>query len=166
MGETGPMDIGDVNDRRAIAANIPLHQLLNLQADVPPEGATTATVSMPVRPEAFGFTANLHGGAIATLVDVACAMAAARASQFDPTTQSLVTADMHLRYLGRARTGMVHANAEVVKVGRQLIVVNCQVVDDEDHIVAVADFASMIVPLRGPIAPGLIDEGPPGSPEL
>jgi uncharacterized protein (TIGR00369 family) len=153
-------------DRRAIAAGIPLHEHLALECDVPEEGATTATVSMPVRPAAFGFTANLHGGAIATLVDVACAMAAARASGFDPERQSLVTADMHLRYLGRPRTGMVHANAEVVKVGRQLIVVNCEVVDDEGHIVALADFSSMIVPLRGPLAPGVSMEAPPGSPEL
>lgn len=150
---------------RAAAARIPMHELLGLIMDPPPEGSRTATVSMPVRPEAFGFTANLHGGAIATVIDVACAMAAARASGFDPMTQSLVTCDMHVRYLGRPRTEMVHANAEVVKIGRQLIVVNCQVVDDDGHIIASADFSSMIVPLRGPIAPGLADPTP-GDPEL
>ncbi|MEZ5136467.1 MAG: PaaI family thioesterase [Acidimicrobiales bacterium] len=64
---------------------------------------------MPVQPNAFGFTANLHGGAIATMVDVACAMAAARFSGFDPFKESLVTADMHVRYLGRAKTEMVVA---------------------------------------------------------
>ena len=64
---------------------------------------------MPVRPEAFGFTSNLHGGAIATLVDLSCALAAARASGFDPTRESLVTADMHVRYLGRPGTDRVTA---------------------------------------------------------
>lgn len=166
----GPRD-QDLSSNRAAAARIPLHELLGLDPDPPPKGSRTATVSMPVRPEAFGFTANLHGGAIATLVDVACAMAAARSSEFDFLTQSLVTADMHLRYLGRPRTDTVHAKAEVVKVGRQLIVVTCRVVDDDDNIVAVADFSSMIVPLRAPLAnaegvewppPG----GEPGAPEL
>jgi uncharacterized protein (TIGR00369 family) len=159
------MDDETLAASRAAAARIPLHELLGLVVIPPPEGSWTATISMPVAPEAFGFTANLHGGAIATMVDVACAMAAARASGFDPMTQSLVTCDMHLRYLGRPRTDMVHANAEVVKIGRQLIVVNCQVVDDEGHIVASADFSSMLVPLRGPIAPGLA-EPEPGVPEL
>jgi uncharacterized protein (TIGR00369 family) len=159
------MDDETLAAAREAAARIPLHSLLGLVADPPPEGSYTATVSMPVAPAAFGFTANLHGGAIATMVDVACAMAAARASGFDHETQSLVTADMHLRYLGRPHTDTVHANAEVVKVGRQLIVVNCTVVDDEQHVVAVADFSSMIVPRRGPLAPGLA-EPEPGSPEL
>jgi uncharacterized protein (TIGR00369 family) len=149
----------------AISVHIPMHELLGLEFDAPADGETTSLVTMPVRPQAFGFTANLHGGAIATLVDVACALAAAKASGFDPLTQSLVTADMHLRYLGRPRTDHVHAKAEVLKVGRQLIVVTCQVVDDDDHIVAAADFSCMIVPLRGPIVEGH-PQPPPGAPEL
>jgi uncharacterized protein (TIGR00369 family) len=162
------MDDEQMSDQHAIAARIPLHELLAIEYDTPPEGSRTATVSMPVRPEALGFTANLHGGAIATLVDVACAMAAARASGFDPMKQSLVTADMHLRYLGRARTDTVHAHAEVVKIGRMLIVVSCRVVDDDDHLIAVADFSSMIVPLRGPLNPSLTTDHEPelGAPEL
>lgn len=161
------MDDEALSARRAAAARIPLHELLAIEFDPPELGATRAEASMPVRAEAFGFTANLHGGAIATLVDVACALAAARASGFDPERQSLVTADMHLRYLGRPRTDRVIAKAEVVKIGRQLIVVTCNVVDEEDHIVATADFSSMIVPLRGPLAPGLAaDTTEPGDPEL
>lgn len=157
-------DDPELAERQAMAVQIPLHGLLGLEWDVPEEGARVAVVAMPVRPEAFGFTANLHGGAIATLVDVACALAAARASGFDPMRQSLVTADMHLRYLGRARTDRVEARAEVVKVGRQLIVVNCQVTDTDGNVVALADFSSMIVPLRGPLNPGMAVE--PGAPEL
>jgi uncharacterized protein (TIGR00369 family) len=155
-----------LDERRAAAVRIPLHDLLGLEWEVPPEGARVAVVAMPVRPEAFGFTANLHGGAIATLVDVACALAAARASGFDPLRQSLVTADIHLRYLGRARTDRVEARAEVVKVGRQLIVVNCRVTDSDGNVVALADFSSMIVPLRGPLNPALEVETAPGAPEL
>ena len=91
---------------------IPLHELLALDLSAPtPPGSRTAEVSMPVRPNAFGFTANLHGGAVATLVDVACALAAARATDFDPTKESLVTADMHVRYLGRPRTATVIGRA-------------------------------------------------------
>ena len=149
--------------------SIPLHDLLGLDFERPELGERAAEVTMPVRPAAFGFTANLHGGAIATLVDLACALAAARFSGFDPTTQSLVTADMHVRYLGRPRADEVVARAEVVKAGSQLIVVECKVLggtaeDGSDHVIATADFSMMIVPLRAPLSAEV--QGEPGDPEL
>lgn len=151
-------------------APIPLHEMLALEHDVPDSGAGRAEVRMPVAPAALGFTGALHGGAIATMVDLACALAAADISDFDPFRESLVTVDMHVRYLGRPRTDVVVARAEVVKKGKQLIVVSCEVVDEEGHLVAVADFSMMIVTLRTPLdAPP--DEGAatppaPGAPEL
>lgn len=145
--------------------SIPLHDLLGFEFEAPPEGSTVAEVHMPVRPEAFGFTANLHGGAIATLVDLSCALAAARASGFDPATESLVTADMHVRYLGRPTTDRVTARSEIVRMGRQLIVIDCTVHDGEGHTVAVADFSMMRVPLRRPLNDSVV-AGDPGDPEL
>ena len=63
---------------------IPMHELLEIEFVPQEEGSTYAEVRMPVKPNAFGFTANLHGGAVATLVDCACALAAVRAFEFDP----------------------------------------------------------------------------------
>lgn len=153
----------------AAQVTIPLHDLLALDFVRPDHGSRTAEVSMPVAPNALGFTGALHGGAIATLVDLACALAAARFSGFDPMRESLVTADMHVRYLGRPRADEVIARAQVVKAGAQLIVVECKVVggtadDGSDHVIAMADFSMMIVPLRTPIDPGV--ESEPGDPEL
>lgn len=144
--------------------DIPLHDLLGFEFEAPEHGSTVAEVHMPVRPEAFGFTANLHGGAIATLVDLSCALAAARATSFDPATESLVTSDMHIRYLGRPRTDRVTARSEIVRLGSQLIVIDCRVVDSDEHLVATADFSMMRVPLRRPLDPSVITE--PGDPEL
>lgn len=161
--------MGESYEETAAAARevvIPLHELLELDWDTPDEGSPRAEVRMPVQPNAFGFTANLHGGAIATMVDVACAMAAARFSGFDPFKESLVTADMHVRYLGRAKTDMVVARAEVVRKGRQLIVVECKVADSDDNLVATADFSMMIVPLRGPLNPAGVAPVEHGAPEL
>lgn len=160
MTDTAPRAPGDP---------IPLHELLGLDFERPEIGDRIAEVTMPVRPQAFGFTANLHGGAIATLVDLACALAAARYSGFDPMKESLVTADMHVRYLGRPRADMVVARAEVVKVGSQLIVVECKVIGGEtdegaEHVIAIADFSMMIVPLRRPLSAQVVGE--PGDPEL
>lgn len=144
--------------RQAQAQQIPLHDLLGLEWTRPEKGSRFAEVRMPVRPEAFGFSANLHGGAVATLVDLACALAAARATDFDPEVESLVTADMHVRYLGRPRTDAVFGRAEVVRIGSQLIVIECKVVDGEEHLVASADFSMMRVPLRRPLATGMASE--------
>jgi len=143
----------------------PLHALLGLEyldaRDTAEPG--TASVRMPVRSEAYGASGNLHGGAIATLVDVASASAAARNSAFVPGKNTLVTADIHVRYLGRPKGDHVDAHARVVRAGRQLIVVECRVVDAEDRVIAVGDFASMVVPLRQPL-PGAAHD--PASPEL
>ena len=156
-----------------MSSGIPLHDLLGFEFVSPEPGSSTAEVRMPVRPEAFGFTANLHGGAIATLVDLACALAAARRTGFDPTRESLVTADMHVRYLGRPRTDEVTAHAEVIRVGSQLIVVECKVRDGSDdgggHVIATADFSMMRVPLRRPLTTDGVEAaaaGEPGDPEL
>jgi uncharacterized protein (TIGR00369 family) len=130
-------------------SEVALHKLLGLQ--VTEWGADHVTVEMPVREAAFNSTGNLHGGSIATLIDVAAGTAAAIGSGFQPGKQTIVTADLHVRYLGRPRGDVVRAHARVVKAGRQLIVVECQVRDPQDRLVAVADFSSMIVPLREPL---------------
>lgn len=137
--------------RSALRRDTPLHDLLALE--IVEVGEEHAVVSMPVRAEAFNSTGNLHGGAIATLIDVAAGTAAARGSGFEPGRQSLVTADLHVRYLGRPHGDTVYARAELVKAGRQLIVVDCRVTDAEDRVIAAADFSMMIVPLRKPLRP-------------
>jgi uncharacterized protein (TIGR00369 family) len=143
----------------------PLHALLDLQyLDTSEEGEPgRAVVRMPVHPNAYGASGNLHGGAIATLIDVASASAAARNSAFVPGQNTLVTADIHVRYLGRPNGDHVDARARVVRAGRQLIVVECEVVDAEERVIAMGDFASMVVPLRSPL-PGASHD--PASPEL
>lgn len=137
--------------RSALRRDTPIHELLGLE--IVEVGERHAVVSMPVRAEAFNSTGNLHGGALATLIDVAAGTAAARGSGFEPGRQSIVTADLHVRYLGRPHGDMVYARGEVLKAGRQLIVVDCKVSDAEKRVIASADFSMMIVPLRKPLRP-------------
>lgn len=150
--EPGPET--DTNDLPAEAGGpVALHDLLGFEFEVPEEGSRFAEVRMPVRRQAMGSKANLHGGAIATLVDMACALAAARCHGFDHTKETLVTSDMHVRYLGTHRSDEVLARAEVVKLGTRLIVVECKVTsgvgdDGSDHVIAVADFSMMVVAKR------------------
>ena len=124
----------------------PLHALLGL--DIRPfddADSALAVVDMPVTPNTFGTTGEVHGGAIAILVDVACAAAASRATTYQPGTNWLVTADMHVRYLGRVKGTALRAEARVAKSGRTLVVVEARVLDDLDNLVAVADFAATLV---------------------
>ncbi len=140
-----------------------LHRFLGLRATR--IDTEVAILEMPVAPDAMGGTGNLHGGAIATLIDVTSAMAAARQVPFDYETHSLVTADLHVRYLGRPKGDTVRAEARVVRAGRQLIVVETRVLDQEDRIIATGDFSSMLVPRRAPLLPETTASDPEG-PEL
>ncbi len=147
----GVDDLADVRaemQRRFQAT--PLHALLGIEIlEHDPDAPGTSTVTMQVGPNSFGsVTDDLHGGAIATLVDVACASAAARATTYHPGENAIVTADMHVRYVGRARAGGVRCDATVVKAGTRQIVVEGRVVDDAGNLVAVCDFSFMLVELR------------------
>jgi len=121
-------------------------------------------VEMPVAPGAFNASGNLHGGAIATLIDVASGSAAARAGTFRPGENTIVTADLHVRYLGRPHGDWVRAESRVLRAGRQLVIVETHVLDDDDRIIASADFSSMVVPLRQPLKPSA--GGDPAHPDL
>lgn len=130
---------------------VPLHDFLGLGFTRDAGPGETAEVHMPLVPATLGLTGNPHGGAIATMIDLACAVAASRASAHDPAVDSLVTADMHIRYLGSPRGGdSVTAYAQVVRAGEKLIVVECRVRDGGDHLLAAADLSMMKVPLRRP----------------
>src|SRR6478735_8237529 len=135
---------------RAAHSSTPLHRLLGLNFVIGDDPALV-TVEMPVAPGAFNGSGNLHGGAIASLVDVAAGSAAARAGTFKPGENTLVTADLHIRYLGRPKGTVVRAEARVMRAGRQLIVVECRVADDLDNTIAFADFSAMLVPRREPL---------------
>jgi uncharacterized protein (TIGR00369 family) len=128
----------------------PLHELLGFRM-IDSDEPGTVVVEMPVRPQAFNGSGNLHGGAIATLVDVAAGSCAARASNFEPGKNTLVTADLHVRYLGRPKGDVVRAEARVMRAGRQLTVIEIRVLDPSDNVIAFADFSAMIVPRREPL---------------
>ena len=145
-------DALDLRSRDAFAAT-PLHAHLGL--DVRTYGAdddpTLVVVAIPIGPnavDAMRTPGSVHGGAIATLVDVACATSASLSPSFVPGETALVTADMHVRYLARAKGDTVRAEARVTKAGRNLVVVEGKVLDELDTLVAVVDFAAMVVPLR------------------
>jgi uncharacterized protein (TIGR00369 family) len=131
------VDGPDADTRAALLAaftNTPLHAFLGFEFRETPAPDGTVVVEMPVAPPAFNGSGNLHGGAIATLVDVAAG------------------SDLHVRYLGRPKAGPVRAEAHVVRSGHMLIVVEVRVLDPLDDLIASADFSAMVVARREPLA--------------
>jgi len=156
--QPGSIDADEITERLQLS---PLHRFLGFRAVR--IDAEVAILEMPIAPDAFGGTGNLHGGALATLIDVCSALAASRASPFDFETHSLVTADLHIRYLGRPSGGdSVRAEARVVRAGRMLVVVESRVLDEADKIIATGDFSSMLVPRRAPLLPDGASTDPRG----
>ena len=146
-------DGGDLRTMLAAAlGEVPLHQLVDLRVVAAGDGGPTV-MEIPIAANALGNGGQLHGGAVALLCDVACAVAASSASTYDVNTHILVTADLHVRYLGPARGDHVRAEARVAKAGRTLVVVQADVTDAEGRAVAIADFSAMLVPHRTPLSP-------------
>ena len=159
--QPGSFDPEEASARLNLTA---LHRFLGFRATRIDD--EVAILEMPIGDNAFGGTGNLHGGALATLIDVTSAMAASRANPFDFESHSLVTADLHVRYLGRPSGGdHVRAEARVVRSGRQLIVVETRVLDEADRIIATGDFSSMLVPRRQPLRADATTPDP-GGPEV
>ncbi len=152
-----------IAEARRNFTTMPLHRLLGISVREPDpaDGSGLVVADMPVRTEAFNASGNLHGGALATLIDVAGGSCAARASGFDPSTESLVTADLHVRYLGRPKGDTVRAEARPLRAGRMLIVVEIRVLDPLDNVIAYADFSSMVVPRREPLLGARSDPAAP-----
>lgn len=102
----------------------------------------TAIVTMELTEEVRGPVAPLHGGILAALSDITCAIALAGA--YDPSQEIPVTTDMHIRYLGQPNSGPVKAEGQVVHRGKTLLSVECSVVDAESRQLARATGTYMI----------------------
>ena len=83
----------------------------------------------------YGF---VHGGALATLVDVAMGGAVAAAGADAP-----VTIEMKVTYLEPGRPGRLRAEAKVRKKGRRITIVEAEVTQGDDLVaLALATFTS------------------------
>ena len=81
---------------------------------------------------------TVHGGAIATLVDVAMGAAVASAGSDAP-----VTIEMKVTYLEPGQAGRLVAEACVRKHGRRVTIVEAEVTQNDDLVAhAIATFAS------------------------
>ena len=108
--------------RRLIEHEIPFHRMLGVE--LVHIAAGTARVQVPYRDELIGdpFRPALHGGLIATLLDT-CGGAAVF-TLFDCSDDRTSTVDLRIDYLRPGRPATLVAEANVVRAGNRVAVVD------------------------------------------
>ena len=86
----------------------------------------TVVVDLHHRHDLVNIRGALHGGMVATLIDVAAGRLAIKHAN---TAAGAGTADMSIRFLAPIVEGPARATATLVRAGRQLLVVAVDVVD-------------------------------------
>lgn len=113
--------------------NQPFHKMLGITLVEQKPGfgriCLTKTADTP-----GGIGGSVHGGVLATMVDVA--MLVAIFSDMQPGQEPAGTADLSISYLRQAHGEHIYADATVVKRGRQLAMVEVSIIDDEDRLCA------------------------------
>lgn len=128
--------MSQVPSRKEIIESIeraPYSALLGLRIESASKGA--ATVRMPFRLPLLndgGPGAPIHGGAIASLIDVAACVAVWSME----ATQRSATIAMTVNYTGMAFQSDLVAHAKVRRSGKRVASLNVEVRDDKDALVA------------------------------
>jgi uncharacterized protein (TIGR00369 family) len=92
---------------------------------------------------------TLHGGILCDIADAAMGMAYATTLA---ESESFTTLELKINFLKTVRTGPLHARGKVVKRGRTIGLTDCEVVNDNNELVAYA--TSTCMTLRGEQARG------------
>lgn len=111
----------------------PLHRLLGLTVE-DCDGSGMVTISLTARPDfsRHDERIELHGGIIATLIDVTGAYAVVT-----KLGQNVPTINLSVDYLRFARGEKLVATARLVKCGRSIAVVDIEVGDETGTLVAI-----------------------------
>jgi uncharacterized protein (TIGR00369 family) len=103
------------------------------------------TIRMPVEELHRQVYGVVHGGVLAALADTAGGLA----TYMDcPRGTRVATVEMKINFLEAVEAGTVFAEAEVVRRGRHIAVVDCDVRDDRGRLVAKALMTFFVGPFR------------------
>ncbi len=103
-----------------------------------------AVVELEAGPQHANPMGTLHGGVLGDMADAAMGMAYAATLG---EGESFTTLELKINFLKPVRTGTLRAIGRVVKAGRTVGLVECDVIDDKDSLVARA--SSTCMTLRG-----------------
>jgi uncharacterized protein (TIGR00369 family) len=117
--------------RQRLLESNPFPRMMGFEIDSLGEGF--ARLGVEVRPDLLQLQGVMHGGAIASLIDTAVAIAISTESQ---AGDRFTTVEMKVNYLAPIREGRIRADARLVRNGRRIIVAECDVYDSEDKLAA------------------------------
>jgi len=113
--------------------HVPFAKLLGIEVDSVEPGH--AVLSMRLRDDLMRNNGIAHGGAIATLIDSAMAIAIMALLEENERT---VTVDLTIHYLRPISEGTARASARVVRAGRRVITVSAELFDHNEKLSATA----------------------------
>lgn len=118
----------------------PFYQHLGLQLDALDDGRSA--IRLPFRPEYGNTRGEMHGGAVATLVDAAMSQAV---RSLVAMGSKVATITMTLNYLAPSH-GELTCKGTVVKRGRSVMFVEAEVTDDRGETVCRGSATYRVVP--------------------
>jgi uncharacterized protein (TIGR00369 family) len=129
-------------DPRETFPRVPFTRLLGVRREFSQAGR--ARLVLEARPELENMVGSVHGGVIATLLDVAMASAAVSKVDF---TLTVVTLGMHNSFLHPAR-GRLTADGEVLAVDAGMATCRARILDEAGRLVAQAQGSFRYLPHR------------------
>jgi len=108
-------------------------RLLGFGLDILEHGR--AVLGVDVTERLLQLQAIMHGGAIASLIDTAVAIAIASISE---PGERFTTVELKVNYLSPIKQGRATADARLIKTGRRIIVADCDVSDADGRLAAKA----------------------------
>ncbi|MDE4132824.1 PaaI family thioesterase [Phaeobacter sp. QD34_3] len=98
----------------------------------------SCTVTLELEPRHLNRHGILHGGMVATVLDVVCGNTASQ--YFDPENHAdLVTVSLNLSYVAAARQGVITARARPTGGGKSIAYIFGELFDDEGRLLATAN---------------------------
>ena len=132
---------------RAQTNDVPIARLIGFEAQEIVDGK--ATVALTTGPQHANPMGTLHGGILCDIADAAMGMAFA---SMLPPEESFTTVELKINFFRPVWEDRLTAKGQVVRRGRNVGYVECEITDDQGKLVAKA--ASTCLVLRGEDAAG------------
>ncbi|HET9479312.1 MAG TPA: PaaI family thioesterase [Pyrinomonadaceae bacterium] len=117
----------------AMREAVPFLELLGVEIES--VGPGTATLLLPIREKIKRNDGIVHGGAIASVIDSAFALAI---TPLLGENERTTTVDLTIHYLRPLSAGVAKTTARVVRLGRRVITVSAELFDENGKLAATA----------------------------
>ena len=133
MDDNGTLSDAEITRIRQAINRVPFATLLGIELEQAERGS--ATLRLNIRDELRQIHGVMHGGAIASLIDTATALAIVTLLE---DREKFSTVDLMVNYLRPLKEGTATARARVLRAGRRLITVSADVFDNGGNLAATA----------------------------